>query len=197
MEKVETKSREVLYSSLRNTVALLDDEGYTFCSGVMIKQKVLTAAHCTEAVTQFSIRYKGKEYPGVIMLTWQKEDLAVVVPAGLAPEDAEDTVSLADQAPYVGDQVYWFGYPSGIELVMGTGTIGRSHSTSSGVENKMVIFGQIIPGNSGGPVFNRKGQLVGIVSATMITRMDERSQDQFVPFGYVVHLDDIKKVSAL
>lgn len=193
-EKTESRSRAIVYESLGETVAITDPEGFTFCSGVVVSKKVVTAAHCLDG-EPFAIRYKGRLYPGVVMATWTDKDLAAVMPAGLSPDALDNAISLASSEPYLGEEVYWFGYPNGIELVMGTGTVGKSRSLSDFSRDKMVIFGQVIPGTSGGPVFNRKGELVGIISSTMIARLDPFSPHTLVPVGYVTRLSDLKKVS--
>lgn len=82
-----------------------------------------------------------------------------------------------DNLPYeisddydVGEQVFTIGYPQpdimGSESKLTTGII----NSLSGIENNQAhlqISVQIQPGNSGGPLFNSKGDVVGVTTSTL------------------------------
>ncbi len=69
-----------------------------------------------------------------------------------------------------GDAVAVLGYPLGFQMEMGEDwrTVGVSAALSTGIVSKslperLVIVGYGAPGASGSPVFNREGQVVGIL----------------------------------
>jgi S1-C subfamily serine protease len=64
-------------------------------------------------------------------------------------------------APKEGESIYVIGHPEGLKFTLSTGIISR-------MENSMLqISAPVSPGNSGGPVYDQQGNLVGVVNATM------------------------------
>jgi S1-C subfamily serine protease len=80
-------------------------------------------------------------------------------------------VPLAEKEPVLGAKLIWTGYPLGLDFMMGLGIAGNPNYQTPmlGEGYWLAVYGQFIPGNSGGPVFNGKGELVGIVSSLMAT----------------------------
>lgn len=118
----------------------------------------------------FNINNEVKKYKAKVVTADQTNDIAV-----LKIED--DSFIGFDKLPYtisdeyeVGGRVFTIGYPS--PDVMGTAykfTSGEVNSLS-GIENNptmMQISVPIQPGNSGGPLFNEKGDVVGITTSTL------------------------------
>ena len=64
-------------------------------------------------------------------------------------------------APQDGEEILVIGHPEGLKFTLSTGIISRTQN------NALQISAPVSPGNSGGPVYDRKGNLVGIVSSTM------------------------------
>ena len=60
-----------------------------------------------------------------------------------------------------GSPVYVIGHPEGLRYSLSTGIIARLRGTL------VQVTAPVSPGNSGGPVFDDRGNLVGIVSSTM------------------------------
>jgi S1-C subfamily serine protease len=76
----------------------------------------------------------------------------------------------ASVAPDEGEPVAIIGYPLGLDMAMGGEwqRVGVSTSLNTGtlskvLDNQLVITGYGAPGMSGSPVFNRQGQVIGIV----------------------------------
>jgi S1-C subfamily serine protease len=175
-------SVDVVARAVHNTVALHDAEtGARFCSGVAAASTIVTAAHCVDG-DAFKVLYLGKMYPGVVIYSDDRTDLAIVDAVGAR---LKDSIPLAKKAPSIGNKVVWMGYPLGEDFIMGTGIVGNP-SVEVGRSHFLAIYGQFIPGNSGGPVFNYKGELIGIVSMTMAYN------NNYLPVGYAVPLDIIK-----
>jgi len=60
-----------------------------------------------------------------------------------------------------GEEIFVIGHPEGLKFTLSTGIVSR-------LENSILqVSAPISPGNSGGPVYDRNGNLVGIVSYTL------------------------------
>ena len=83
----------------------------------------------------------------------------------------ETVVSIAATvAPEEGDPVAMIGFPLGLDMAMGGEwqRVGVSTSLTTGtlskvLDSQLAILGYGAPGMSGSPVFNRQGQVIGIV----------------------------------
>jgi S1-C subfamily serine protease len=175
---------DVVARAVNNTVALQDLAGNRFCTGVAAEGTIITAWHCVDDGEAFEVLYKGQAFPGVITLKVTDRDLAFVDAVGAR---LKATVPLADKAPVLGAKVIWTGYPLGAHFIMGTGIVGNPSIEITGLRGDyLAVYGQFIPGNSGGPVFNSKGALIGIVSRTMTY------EGGFLPVGYAIPLHTLQ-----
>jgi S1-C subfamily serine protease len=128
------------------------------------------------------VLYQKGSYKFVVALDWPEKDLSVLQLIG---KRLRGTVPLSEAGPAYGQKVVWLGYPLGNHLVMSVGNVGNPN-----VQGMMSIFGQVIPGNSGSPVFDETGKLLGIVSSTMA--LPGIPFPQFLPVGYAVHWDNLR-----
>jgi S1-C subfamily serine protease len=145
---------------------------------------IITAEHCAPPEGQgFRIAYRGKVYTGIVITRNANRDFAIVQAVGAR---IKDTVPFSDIAPIMGQKVVWIGYPLSYEMVMSTGIVGNAASNADeSVEGFFVVSGQFIPGASGGPVFDERGLLLGIVSRTATFG------PSLIPLGYAVPVSDI------
>ena len=151
------------------TVALQSESGRTFCSGVIVDHKVLTAYHCTahgEAI--YLDGYVG-HFEAAVWGTDKVSDLAVLVPAD--GRELPRGVRLARKAPSWGDSVWVIGHALGkYDYSVTKGIVSHPRREDG-------IFGGLwmqhdagsVGGNSGGPVLNRHGRLIGITSFGIIS----------------------------
>ncbi len=76
-------------------------------------------------------------------------------------------VSLGDSdAMRPGDTVVAIGNPLGLEDTVSNGLVSARRSIDAGVE-VLQISAPIAPGSSGGPIFNEKGEVIGIATAVL------------------------------
>jgi len=126
---------------------------------------ILTNAHVVEGADEVRVKLSDRrEFKGKIAGLDHTTDIAVV------KIDAKDlpTVKLGDPSKSrVGDWVLAIGSPFGFENTVTAGII--SGTSRSLPEGSYVPFIQtdaaVNPGNSGGPLFNMKGEVIGINSA--------------------------------
>jgi S1-C subfamily serine protease len=140
-------------------------------SGVLIdtRGKVVTAAHVVQTADAVSV-----EFPGNVLVNAQiiasdaAADVALLqlerVPPGIVPAQLGDS----DKAE-VGDPVFVVGAPlgSGHTLTVGHLSARRKPNATYGGIVPTEFFqtdAAINQGNSGGPMFNMKGEVIGIVS---------------------------------
>ena len=138
-------------------------------SGVVIDDQgvVLTNAHVVERVDAVSVTLAdGDQHDGSVVGTDPVTDLALVrLDGGTRPEAAP----LGDSdALEVGDWAIALGTPYGLERTVTLGIVSSLHRniSSLGFSDKRLDLIQtdaaITPGNSGGPLVNGRGEVIGI-----------------------------------
>jgi S1-C subfamily serine protease len=73
--------------------------------------------------------------------------------------------------PKEGENIFVIGHPEGLKFTLSTGIISRME------ESTLQISAPVSPGNSGGPVYDQQGNLVGIVSSTMDKSIQPNAED--------------------
>jgi S1-C subfamily serine protease len=139
-------------------------------SGVIVTAdgKVLTAAHVVQTADRVAVQLvDGRLLPAHVIGSAERADVAVLqleqVPADLVPAKLGNS-DLLD----VGDAIFIIGAPYGIGHTLTAGHIGGRRSPPGLVGGNRVDLLQtdasVNEGNSGGPMFDMTGQVVGIVS---------------------------------
>ena len=172
------------------TVALAAKETKdVFCSGVAAEGAFMTAAHCVgeDAPTPFVVRYQGAWYEGAVVFVDEEHDFALIDAIGAR---IKDELPVTTWEAVVGQKVVWFGWPAGLEQYMGTGIVANPHSSAEWAKGFIAVYGQFIGGNSGGPVVDETGALMGLVSSTLVVGF------QSVPIGYVIPTQVIRDALA-
>ena len=157
-------------------------------SGVVINAAgaVLTALHVVDGATRIQLGFAdGTTAGATLMVSKPESDIAV-----LAPDQLPDVVVPAVMAgpPPVGDAVFAVGNPLGLHATASPRASCRpptaAFATGSGTTlTGLIQFDAAVnPGNSGGPLLNRAGQVVGIVTALA----NPAKQDFFVGIGFAV-----------
>jgi S1-C subfamily serine protease len=70
-----------------------------------------------------------------------------------------------------GDSIYVIGHPQGLRYTLSTGIVSRND------KNVFQISAPVSPGNSGGPMFDDKGRLAGIVVSMMDRSLNPNSEN--------------------
>ncbi len=140
-------------------------------SGVLISAdgKVMTAAHVVQAADKVRVAFPGDTVAEARVIASEPAADVALLQIDRLPEGAV-VAKLGDSDQVeVGDEIFVVGAPFGISHTLTVGHISARHepnSMLSGVE--LAEFFQtdaaINQGNSGGPMFNQAGEVIGIVS---------------------------------
>jgi len=138
-------------------------------SGFIVSPKgyILTNEHVVEGASRIIIGLQsGKTYPGRVVGIDDETDMAVLKID--APHDLP-TVTLGDSNnAQVGDWVLAMGSPFGLEQTVTAGIISKKERETPGSASNFQRFLQtdaaINRGNSGGPLVNMRGEVIGINS---------------------------------
>ena len=166
-------------------------------SGALITEKgrILTAAHVVERATKIQVIFNdGTKTSGHVVWVDKLIDLAMIQ-AAKVPNDIKP-LELAKAKDYnIGEQVMIIGAPYGVSHSLSVGYL-------SGVRDKQAIPGsKLVPrflqtdasinmGNSGGPMFNAKGEILGIVSHILSKSGGSNG------LGFAISTDTIQEVIA-
>ncbi len=135
-------------------------------SGVLISNdKVLTAAHVVQSADKTVVEFsKGESIPARVIGCSLSADVALLQlersPANYVPAKLGDS----DQVD-VGDEIFVVGAPYGISNTLTAGHVSarRPLKDKSAIEF-LQTDAAVNTGNSGSPLFNMKGEIVGIVT---------------------------------
>lgn len=164
-------------SKRRRKMEILPYLGHGTCSGSFINGNgdILTARHCVAGFDEFEVMtFDRRLYTGTVIATSTAHDLALI------HIDRRNTpyFELASEVRR-GDTVFVLGSPLAITDTMSTGIIARLDGDVT------LIDCSALPGNSGGPAFNKEQKMVGVVTAGFI-----------VMFG-VTHLNVMQSIDAV
>lgn len=132
--------------------------------------EILTNAHVVEGATEVRVRFAGETEPvtAQVLASDEGNDLALlkVSASGLTPATfaAPDSVRVGDEVVAIGYALALDGGPS---VTVGiVSALKRTIVTESGALNSLIqTDAAISSGNSGGPLANMRGEVVGINTA--------------------------------
>lgn len=192
-----SQAYEVIYPSLVRiqTIGLGEDDeiGGAVGTGVVITEGgiILTALHVVENARGVMVMFAdGSQSPAEILVEQPQNDLAVLQSL-IIPDDLQPATLSASASLQVGDEVFAVGNPFGIDNSLSAGVVSglnRSFQTPDGEQTLtgLIQFDAAVnPGNSGGPLLNRKGEVVGIVTALL----NPAEHDFFIGIGFAVPIE--------
>jgi S1-C subfamily serine protease len=156
-------------------------------TGVIINADgtILTADHVIAGSKSIQVTYvDGTNSPATVTTGDPKQDIATLTPAKL-PETLVPAVLGGGVA--VGDDVTAIGNPLGLTGTTTNGVVsglGRvlSRAKNGNLGGLIQFDAAVNPGNSGGPLINERGQVVGIVVALA----NPTGSDTFIGIGFAV-----------
>jgi S1-C subfamily serine protease len=162
-------------------------------SGVVVDASgdILTCLHVVANATSIEVTFAdGTKSPATIQATQPENDIAVLratqPPATLVPAVLGNPRSMQ-----VGSEAFVLGSPFGLTGSISSGIVSALNRSFQLPNNGPMLTGLIQvdaavnPGSSGGPLVNRAGQVVGIVSALI----NPTNQGVFIGIGLAVPID--------
>ena len=185
---VAAKVYRTIQPSLVVVQASLPSGEQSLGSGVIVNQQgqVLTAQHVIDGASTIKIGFAdGSTTEAQVASSSSDKDTALLVP------DQPPSVivpAVLGGGVKVGDDAYSVGNPLGLTESMTAGVISGLDRSIEREDGKGELAGLIQfdaavnPGSSGGPLLNRRGQVVGIVTALA----NPSGQRFFVGIGFAV-----------
>jgi S1-C subfamily serine protease len=163
-------------------------------SGVVIIDNgtILTNLHVVWQADRIVVEFAdGMESPATVIAIRPEHDLAVLK-AEKIPDDlpAATLRPTADLKP--GDEVVAVGFPFGIGPSVSAGVVSGMRREHRSPEGKRILTNLIQfdaaanPGNSGGPLVTRDGEVVGIVTGIL----NPTEQRVFIGIGFAVPIEN-------
>jgi len=163
-------------------------------TGVVILDKgvILTNIHVVAGASRIGLVFAdGMEADAVVIRTRPEDDLAVLQAAAV-PDDLQAATLQSTSGLAPGDFVTAVGFPFGIGPSVSSGVVSGLKREFQSPEGKRQLTNLIQfdaaanPGNSGGPLLNASGEVVGIVTGIL----NPTEQRVFVGIGFAVPIEN-------
>jgi S1-C subfamily serine protease len=184
----------LVYAVIRPSLVLIEtsvgEEEAGLGSGVIISDRgdILTSLHVVEGASSIEVTFvDGTTALASIAGTQPENDIAVIQPDRL-PDPLVPAVLGNPGALREGDEAFVVGNPLGLYGSMSAGVISgfnrafQPESTDQVIHGLIQIDAAVNPGNSGGPLLNRYGEVVGIVTGIA----NPTKQHVFIGIGFAV-----------
>lgn len=144
------------------------------CSGVYLGDGiVLTAKHCipdelASATVIFDNNGNDDGSPSIDAMVLWKSDKTDIAAYKISVNIPVKSASLACRAPVIGENIEVVGNPLGLTFIHTWGRVaGVSRTSPDGEQYLVPIDAMISSGNSGGPVYDSTGRVIGIADAVI------------------------------
>lgn len=162
---------EVIRRASPAVVGIGDERGIVG-SGFRVAQSafVVTAAHLVAALRGSPVVvWQDRRWPARLLQTDGPNDLALLEMTGEAPMAGLQVLAELE-SPLPGEWIIVLGRPFGTGTTATIGIVSAIPGTvtaSPDLQARMQINAAVNPGNSGGPVVNLRGEVVGVASALL------------------------------
>ncbi|MBB5063990.1 S1C family serine protease [Granulicella mallensis] len=166
-------------------------------SGFILNKEglILTNNHVIDNAQRVEVTLSDKhQYKAKVLTTDKAHDLALIKIEN-APNLVPATLA-GSQGLTVGQRVYAIGNPFGLSGTMTRGIISAIRSIrgqeGNPIEDAIQTDAAVNPGNSGGPLLNSRGEVIGIT--TLIASNPNGGADQSAGIGFAIPIDTAKAV---
>jgi S1-C subfamily serine protease len=198
-----------VYQAIRPSLVFIQTEaldehgelGQGVGSGVVINDSgdILTSLHVVANASDIQITFAdGTESKAQILVEQPENDIAVLRASQL-PSLIVPAILGNPNTMRVGDEAFVVGNPLGLYSSMSAGVISgfdrsfRPQNSDQRLQGLIQVDAAVNPGNSGGPLLNRHGQVIGIVTALA----NPTEQDVFIGIGFAVPINVAGSVAGL
>jgi S1-C subfamily serine protease len=167
-----------------------DGDRFGLGTGVIVNENsdILTAFHVISGADLIRVTFAdGTETTAEVIAADPAIDIAVLHPNG-SPSVIVPAILANPDLMRIGDEAYAAGNPLGLAGSMSAGVISGFDrevdviETDQRLEGLIQFDAAVNPGNSGGPLLNRDGQVIGIVTALA----NPTAQNFFIGIGFAV-----------
>ena len=157
-------------------------------SGSVIDQNgtILTNQHVIEGAKEITVSlYNGVSYPAALI--GQDPDTDIAILRIEAPAEQLEPMAIGDSLNLrVGQRIYAIGNPFGLERTMSAGMISSLNRVIPSSERRTMrsliqVDMSLNQGNSGGPLLNTRGELIGMNAAIMSSDGDSAGVGFAIP----------------
>lgn len=176
-------------AALSGTGFFISDDGYILTNNHVISDAAASGGEINV------LTHDGNTYSATVVGTEQSNDLAVLK---IDATDCTPVTFGSSSDMSVGDTVYAVGNPMGeLQFTMTSGMVSaldRAVTTeqSGGAINMFQMDAAINSGNSGGPVYNANGEVIGVATAKYSSSGNDATVEGL---GFAIPSDDAKKIS--
>jgi S1-C subfamily serine protease len=166
------------------------DSGNGLGSGVVVNDSgdILTSLHVVAGASDIQVGFADGTVTGAQVIAEQPENDIAVLRANQLPALIVPATLGNPNAMRVGDEAFAVGNPFGLYSSMTAGVVSGFDRSFQPLDSEVELQGLIQidaavnPGNSGGPLLNRHGQVVGIV----VGIVSPSQQEFFIGIGFAV-----------
>jgi hypothetical protein len=160
-----------------------DDSNEALGSGFFVSNGVVvTNYHVIRGAKKIAVRtYDEKEYE-VYSILGYNEDLDLAI---LKVNSDNSSLLISQQRVEVGENIYALGSPFGLTGTLSGGMVSTASRKIDGVDF-IQITASISPGNSGGPLLNEHGEVIGVN-----TMFYENGQN----LNFAININELQKIS--
>ena len=152
---------------------------------------ILTSLHVVANATNIQVTFADGTSSSASVATQQPQNDIAVLKADKLPEQVIPAVLGNPNAMHVGDEAYVVGNPFGLYSSMSAGVISgfnrtfQPQNTNLNLKGLIQVDAAVNPGNSGGPLLNRYGEVIGIVEGLV----NPTDQNFFVGIGFAIPIN--------
>jgi len=187
-----------VYQGIQPSLVLIETRGsgasgdaeHGIGSGVVIDDRgdILTSLHVVADAQEIQLTFADGTKSSAQITAKQPENDIAVLQADQPPAQIVPATLGNPNAMRVGDEAFVVGNPLGLYSSMSAGVISgfdrsfQRPNSDQRLQGLIQIDAAVNPGNSGGPLLNRDGQVVGIVTGLV----NPADQDAFAGIGFAV-----------
>ena len=190
-------ARQVAQQVLPSVVVVktYDSEGRSvgLASGFFVSTNIVaTNFHVIDGASRANIRVVGNpktyQISGIVAFSKERDLVLLQVPnVGGTP-----LILAGDNQTEIAEEIYALGNPEGLEGTISPGIVSSAGTRRIGGEDVIQVTAPISHGSSGGPVVNKKGEVIGVAEGFL---SEGQNLNFAVPVKYLVSL--LKQIGPL